>query len=200
MLLENFSTFALITNPNLSTLMLQKTVYLIFVIAFLFSCKSNTEIKEVVSNPVEETNTYNNQIAQIDKIDSLANRYLDLGRFSGTILIAQKDSIIFDKSYGLADYVTIKEFTDSTAFKIGHLSELFTEAIIRDMIKQDLIKSNEKVTTYLPQIKQDFTVEELLNHHSNLQTIAQLQEVNPNKAYSFTSPRNSHQSKFIERI
>ncbi len=164
--------------------MLQKIVYLISVIAFLFSCKSNTETKEIVSTPSEETTNYDNQIAQIDKIDNLANRYLDLGRFSGTLLIAQNDSIIFNKSYGLADYVTIKEFTDSTAFKIGHLSELFTEAIIRDMINQNLIQSNEKIATYIPQIKQSFTVEELLNHKSNLQTIAQIQEVNPNKTYS----------------
>lgn len=161
--------------------MLQKNIYIIVLIAFLFSCKSNTEIKETVSSPSKETTNYNNQMAQID---SLANRYLDLGRFSGTILIAQDDSIIFSKNYGLADYITIKEFTDSTAFKIGHLSELFTEAIIKDMINQDLIQPNEKIATYIPQIKKDFTIEELLNHKSNLQTITQLQELNPNKAYS----------------
>lgn len=161
--------------------MLQKTVYFIFVIAFLFSCKSNIETKEIVSTPSEETTNYDNQIGQIN---DLANRYLDLGRFSGTILIAQNDSVIFNKSYGLADYVMVKEFTDNTAFKIGHLSELFTEAIIRDLIKQNLIQSNEKIATYIPQIKQDITVEELLNHKSKLQTITQIQEINPNKLYS----------------
>jgi CubicO group peptidase (beta-lactamase class C family) len=158
--------------------------------AFLFSCKSNTETKEIVSISNEEVINYDNQnnqidkIDKIDKIDSLANRYLELGRFSGTILIAQDDSIFFNKSFGLADYITVKEFTDSTAFKIGHLSELFTEAMIKDLINQNLIKSNEKIATYIPQIKHDFTVEELLNHKSKLQTIAQIEDTNPNKLYS----------------
>ncbi|WP_338762900.1 serine hydrolase [Bernardetia sp. ABR2-2B] len=180
--------------------MLQKTLYFIFIIAFLFSCTSNTETKEIVSTPKEETTNYDNQITQINDV---ANRYLDLGRFSGTLLIAQNDSIIFNKSYGLADYKTVKEFTDSTAFKVGHLSELFTEAIIRDMTEQDLLKLNEKVTTYIPQIKQDFTVEELLNHKSNLQTIAQIQESNSNKAYSLIdyvnlSKSNNQENKVTE--
>ncbi len=179
--LRNLSKFVFTLkeqNPNLSTLMLQKTVYFIFIITFLFSCKSTTEIKEIVSISNEEVINYD------DRIDSLANRYLELDRFSGKILIAQDDSIIFDKSYGLADYITIKEFTDSTAFKVGHLSELFTEAIIRDLINQNLIELNEKVATYIPQIKQNFTIEELINHHSKFQTIAQIQEENPNIPYS----------------
>lgn len=171
--------------------MLQKTAYFLVLIAFLFSCKSNIETKEIASNLNEETTNYDNQIAQIN---DLANRYLELGRFSGTILIAQNDSIFFNKSYGFADYITVKEFTDSTAFKIGHLSELFTEAIIKDLIEQNLIKSDEKISTYIPQIKQDFTIEELVNHKTKLQTIAQLQEENPNKLYSLIEYVNLSQS------
>lgn len=167
--------------------MVQKTLYFIVLISFLFSCKPNPETKEIAINENEKVVNYDKQI------DSLANRYLDLGRFSGTILIAQNDSIIFNKSYGLADYITIKEFTDSTAFKIGHLSELFTEAIIRDLIKQNLIQSNEKISTYIPQIKQDFTVEDVLNHKTKLQTIAQLEE-STNKPYSLINYVNSSKS------
>ncbi|AFM03355.1 penicillin-binding protein, beta-lactamase class C [Bernardetia litoralis DSM 6794] len=175
--------------------MLQKIFYLIISIAFLFACTSNTETKETASTPNEKTPNYDNQI------DTLATRYLDLGRFSGTILIAQDDSIVFNKSYGLADYITIKEFTDSTAFKIGHLSEIFTEAIIRDLISQNLIQLDEKVSTYIPQIKQNFTIEQLLNHQTKLQTIAQIQEENPNKPYSlleYISLSNNKDDKIIE--
>lgn len=172
------------SQPNLFILMVQKILYFIVLITFLFSCKPNPETKEIAINENEKVANYDNQI------DTLANRYLDLGRFSGTILIAQNDSIIFNKSYGLSDYIEIKEFTDSTAFKIGHLSELFTEAIIRDLIKQNLIKSDERISTYIPQIKQDFTVEELLNHKTKLQTIAQLEE-STNKPYSLINYVNS---------
>ncbi len=161
--------------------MLQKIAYFLVLISFLFSCKSETQTKETGSTQNEEVINYDNQIAQIN---DLAKRYVELGRFSGTILIAQNDSVVFNKSYGFADYTNLKEFTDSTAYKIGHLSELFTEAIIKDMINQNLIKSNEKISTYIPQIKQDFTIEELLNHHSNLQTIEEIQAKNPNIPYS----------------
>ena len=60
------------------------------------------------------------------KIDSLAQRYQDLGRFSGTILVAQGDSILYNSSFGKADYEAMIKFSDQTTFKIGFLTELIT--------------------------------------------------------------------------
>ena len=158
--------------------MFQKIIYVFLFITFLISCTSETKQEESVSTEIEKLISYENQM------DSLAHRYLDLGRFSGTIVVAENDSVIFNKSYGLADYATIKNFTDSTAFKIGHLSELFTKAIVEDLITQHKIKADEQVKKYVTQINQDFTIEELLHHKTGLQTIFQIQDAHQNIPYS----------------
>jgi len=63
------------------------------------------------------------------KVDKVAKRYQALGRFSGTILIAQADKILFNQFYGLADYEKKIAFSDTTIFKIGTLTELFINRI-----------------------------------------------------------------------
>lgn len=73
---------------------------------------------------------------QAKKIDNLANRYLELGRFSGSILIAKGKSVIFHKNYGKANYKSNIDFSNRTAFKIGKLTELFTKVIILSMVKK----------------------------------------------------------------
>jgi len=51
------------------------------------------------------------------QVDQLANRYLALERFSGTILVAEEREILFNQSYGFADYANQKPFTSNTTFK-----------------------------------------------------------------------------------
>lgn len=106
-----------------------------------------------------------------EKVDALANRYLELGRFSGTILITRDNSVLFYKSYGLADYNANKVFSEETAFKIGTLSELFITIITQDLASLDKIELDEKVSTYLPEITGDYTINDLLLHQSGLPSI-----------------------------
>lgn len=37
------------------------------------------------------------------EIDKLGQRYTELGRFSGSILVAQNDAVIYHEHFGLAD-------------------------------------------------------------------------------------------------
>ena len=96
------------------------------------------------------------------KIDQLASRYSALGRFSGTILVAKKEQILFNQSYGLADYTNQQAFTDSTAFKIGSISELFTAYIIEQMALEKLINLDQTLPTYLPETNSNKTISALL--------------------------------------
>jgi hypothetical protein len=62
-------------------------------------------------------------------IDSLAQRYLQLQRFSGSILIAQEEGIGYHKYFGLADYENQIPFKTNTAFKVGEITRLFTDIL-----------------------------------------------------------------------
>lgn len=105
------------------------------------------------------------------KNDQLANRYLALDRFSGTILVAQGDQLLFHQSYGLADYSAQQSFTEDTAFKIGELSELFTAYIIHQMEKEDQIDISHPINTYLPTVEAKYTIQEILGKKYNPEEI-----------------------------
>ena len=72
------------------------------------SCKTETKPKtEYIEKNKSET------------IDNLANRYLDLNRFSGVILITKGDTTIYNKNFGLADFENDKPFSNKTALRLA---------------------------------------------------------------------------------
>lgn len=111
-----------------------KNQYLLLLfITVLFACKSD-----------------NSTSSLFPKIDKLAKRYQDLGRFSGTILVAKEGQISFKQSYGFAIYEERIPFSDSTAFKIGTLSELFSDHISQEytLAKQDTNAIQKAIELY----------------------------------------------------
>lgn len=144
----------------------------IFILSFI-SCKTETKSKsEILEKPKSE------------KIDSLANRYLELNRFSGVISITKEGTTIYNNKFGLADYENDKPFSNKTTFKIGEISELVTSNIIKNMSENGNFQLSDKVSKYLPEIKIDFTIGDLLNHKTNLPSISTIQKQNPELKYS----------------
>lgn len=86
------------------------------ILIFLFSCKQPTITDGFVI-----------------KTEELANRYLQLERFSGSILVAKNEEILFYQSYGLANYEQQEVFTKQTTFEIGALSTLFLLPIFEQL-------------------------------------------------------------------
>ncbi|WP_232285907.1 serine hydrolase [Aquimarina agarilytica] len=104
---------------------------------------------------------------KIEKINSLANRYLELNRFSGVILVAQGNTIIYKNNFGLADYENKIPFSNKTSFKIGEISELIIADIIRKMAIKGKIQLSDNITKYIPEIKSDLNINDVLNDKSN---------------------------------
>ncbi len=153
--------------------MTNKIIYLSILILSFVSCKTETKSKsKVLEKPKSE------------KIDNLAIRYLELNRFSGVILITKGDTTIYNNEFGLADYENDKPFSNKTTFKIGEISELVTSNIIQKMAKNGKFQKSDMVSKYLPEIKSDFTINDLLNHKTNLQTLQTIQEQNPELEFS----------------
>ena len=155
-------------------------IFLILIVVFCSSCsKESTSRLEIIDK---------NKKA---KIDSLLNRYLDLNRFSGVVLISNKKSIIYHESFGLANYETNRPFTDRTAFKVGEVSELITSALVNEMVHKGDFQLSDKVSDYLPEIKGEFTINNLLNHKTDLPSIASIEKQNPDLEYSIVEYANS---------
>lgn len=101
-------------------------------------------------------------------IDSLGQRYWAANRFSGTILVAQNDTLFYHRNFGLADYEQGLPFSTNTAFKIGEVSHYFTAQIIRELEKEGTINLADKLSDHLKELEPDFTIGQVLLNQAGL--------------------------------
>ncbi|WP_222931338.1 serine hydrolase, partial [Xanthovirga aplysinae] len=120
----------------------------------------------------------------MNAINDLGSRYLEINRFSGIIVVAKESAVIYQNEFGLANYEISKSFSDKTAFKIGEISELITAEIIRSMEQEGKLQLSDKVSKYIPEIKADFTINNLLSHNAGLPSIQVIRDNYPSLSYS----------------
>lgn len=108
---------------------MRKIILLSFSLAtlILFSCKEKDNSLGS-SSTVVSSETFNPR-----KTDTLGSRYNQLGRFSGSILVAEEGEIVYQNYFGKADHEAGKNFTEETVFAAGSLSELITEAALEKL-------------------------------------------------------------------
>lgn len=89
----------------------------------------------------------------------------------GSVLVAQRDSVLLHNAYGLADPTTGRENTTTTAFSTGSVTKQFTAAAIM-LLAQDFIISPDDSIEYfftdVPEDKRGITIHHLLTHTSGL--------------------------------
>ncbi len=130
-----------------------KYPYLFPLLLFLGACQSSPE----------EENTWENKILAIEE---LALRYADLNRFNGTILIEDADSVIYNKSFGLANYEEEIPFSPETEFRIDRLGELLIRDMVESASQEKLIALEDPVQKYLPELEDSLSIQDLLEHRS----------------------------------
>lgn len=91
-------------------------------------------------------------------------------RFSGNVLIAQHDSVLFKKSYGWANLDLMIPNTDSTRFLIGSITKPFTAYGIALLEQQGKLSFSDPLSTYFPDFpKSDsVSIKHLLTHRSGI--------------------------------
>lgn len=112
-------------------------------------------------------------LKQNEKIVKIEN-YLDsLEGFSGAVLIAHHDSIIFRKAYGYAHIGHQIKNTPETKFSYASIGKSFTALATFQLIQKGLLSLNDPVGKYLPEypnktVRENVTIEMLLTHRSGL--------------------------------
>lgn len=135
-----------------------KTYFIILIVALQFlACKaqpSATLDKEEMSR----------------NIDKLVKEYIDLGIFSGVVLVAETGNPIYHKAFGLADRENNIPNTVNTLFDIGSMNKTFTSIVVRQLIAEGKLKYSDKLVHFIDGFKDPMvakvTVEHLLNHES----------------------------------
>lgn len=131
-----------------------------------FSSKQQPDISTIAFTP-EVKITYTNE--QINKIDTAINKLCNNKNFNGAILIGQKDSVLYKRTYGYANIRTKELNTDTTAFQLASVSKQFTAVAILQLYERGKLKLNDFVTDYIPSFPySNITIHQLLVHRSGL--------------------------------
>ncbi len=109
---------------------------------------------------------------QAARIDSLLQRYATLDQFSGSILVARKDTLILAKGYGLANREWNIPAQANTRFRIASLTKQFTGMLIMQLKQAGKIDLHAPISKYLPwyprHIGTRVTIHQLLTHTAGI--------------------------------
>lgn len=102
--------------------------------------------------------------------DKFLTAYTEQHKFSGAVLIAKNDSIVFEKAYGYAGLADKRPNTINTQFRAGSLTKMFTSTLIMQLVKDKKLKLNDPVSKYIPSVKwaDGITIKNLLSHTSGI--------------------------------
>ena len=112
------------------------------------------------------------------QIDAYLAPLLRTNNFSGTVLVAQGDQILFEKGYGEASIEHRVRNTPATVFQIASVSKPFTSAAIMLLVEQGKIDLRAPLTAILPGYPggEKLTVHHLLTHTSGIPNVNDFDE------------------------
>ena len=104
------------------------------------------------------------------KADDLLRAYTDQQKFSGNVLIAKGDTILFEKAYGYADKSSGQLNTIETEFRVGSLTKMFTSAVILQFADEGKISLADPVSKYVTDFSNGDKIKliHLLSHTSGI--------------------------------
>ena len=106
------------------------------------------------------------------RIDSLMQQAVQLDVFSGNVLVAHEGKIMYQKSFGYADWEQKIPFNDSTMFNIGSNGKDFTQALICQLVQENKLAFSDPLSKYLDifpkAIADKITIKHLLTMQSGM--------------------------------
>jgi CubicO group peptidase (beta-lactamase class C family) len=95
------------------------------------------------------------------------------GEFSGAVLVARGNAILYEAAYGLADRTLGVPNTLDTRFNLASLDKMFTGVAVMQLVERGLLSLEMKVGDILPDYSQrevasQVTIHQLLTHTSGL--------------------------------
>ncbi|MEO0895292.1 MAG: serine hydrolase [Bacteroidota bacterium] len=124
---------------------------------FFISCQPATQEKA----PTSELASH---------LDSLFTAQYEAGSFNGSVLLAEKGKILFQKGYGLANEKTGAKINAETVFELASVSKQFTAMGIVQLQKEGKLSYDDEVATYIQELQEypGVTIRNLLNHTGGL--------------------------------
>ncbi|WP_158266903.1 serine hydrolase domain-containing protein [Chitinophaga niastensis] len=104
------------------------------------------------------------------KIDTLVTAYVNLNKFSGTVLVGYHGNVIIKKGYGFRDAENGELNNTNTVFQIGSITKEFTSAVILKLVEQKKLFLSDKLNRFYPDFPKgdSITIESLLTHTAGI--------------------------------
>jgi len=105
-------------------------------------------------------------------IEALVRRHAELEMFSGTVLVAKHDEVIYSGAFGDANKDHRIANRLETAYNIGSIGKTFTAVAIMQLVEAGKLKLDDKLGQHLADFpfaeKDRITIQQLLNHSAGL--------------------------------
>ncbi len=123
------------------------------------------------------------------RFDRQVQAYVRNGDFNGSVLVAKDDHVLFQKSYGMANYEWNIPNSENTKYHIASITKTFTAAAILKLEHEGKLKLSDPLSNYVPAFLngERITIEQLLTHTSGLPDFYSLPEY-PIKKYQRVTP------------
>src|SRR5690606_19648776 len=76
----------------------------------------------------------------VQKIEAIVDHYGKEGLFNGSILVAQKGKVIFQKGVGYANMEWNIPNTTTTKFRVGSITKQFTAMLIMQLVNEGKLR------------------------------------------------------------
>jgi CubicO group peptidase (beta-lactamase class C family) len=165
--------------------------------------------------------------SRIEEIDRVCSALFPDNEPGAAVLVMEKDRILFDRGYGLADLETGTAIDGNTFFNIASVSKQFTAVAVLQLAEKGLLDPEAPVPDYFPEytdpIWKDIRIRHLLSHSSGIpdgrgylsreekiagdeniaiEYLASLNELHfaPGTAYEYINPTFVLLGKLVERV
>ncbi|MGZ3951099.1 MAG: serine hydrolase [Flavisolibacter sp.] len=104
------------------------------------------------------------------KINELLTAYSNQNKLNGTVLVAQKGKIVYEKGFGYRN-AELKIPNDvNSIFQIGSITKQITAAVIMELQQEGKLSVHDKLSKYFPGFANGdkITIENLLTHTSGI--------------------------------
>jgi CubicO group peptidase (beta-lactamase class C family) len=113
-------------------------------------------------------------------VDEVIAPYVDRGYFSGSVLIAQGETILISKGYGLANLEHDVPNTPQTKFRLGSITKQFTAMAILMLQEDGQLNVQDPICDYIlncPEAWQPITIHHLLTHSSGIPNLTDFPDI-----------------------
>jgi CubicO group peptidase (beta-lactamase class C family) len=105
----------------------------------------------------------------ISLLETYMNAQANLYGFNGNVLVSKKGNVVYQKSFGFADYSTRNKLDSNSVFDCGSIAKEFTSMGILLLKDKGKVSYSDTLTKFFPELPYaNVTIRQLLTHTSGM--------------------------------